>query len=340
MSYTRSFTRTVAVHYSGTKLVSYPASKDGGTKYVEYSGTAYEDVEVEIEVDTDPFDASVERCNDNVTGLTASVGVMNAAQCAAITENADKVSQTIIDGFFNTVRTDLSTQRAELEQRIESRLLLLRQQAASLLEMRKKMEDDYARTTARYQKLFGDLNNELSIRIHEVDQPIFDIAKEIDTQNDRMLHTDMIQTAITTSKESSSVQSQLNVARVKHDALLAMKRIQDFLVVKASSERTLQTSCTDGTGVDRYLAPVCYIETESENMQVNRQCHAPHVVPSGSHTVDSLCNALSEVNFSASADSEKEMLQSYFQAEVDQKIKGEDVHSDRVKTMINKLFNI
>ena len=102
MSYSRSFTRTVAVHYSGSKSVSYPASQNGGSMSVSYSGTAYEDVEVNIHVDTDPFDASEERCNDHVNGLTASVGVMNAAQCAAIAENADKVSQTIIDGFFNT----------------------------------------------------------------------------------------------------------------------------------------------------------------------------------------------------------------------------------------------
>ncbi|MBE6331145.1 MAG: hypothetical protein E7070_02385 [Bacteroidales bacterium] len=335
MSYIRTFSRTISVPYSVT--VNYPASQSGGS--VTRSGTATETVVVEIEVDTNPFDASVGRCNDHVNGLTASVGTMNAAQCAAISENAAKVSQTLIDGFFHTVRTDLSTQRAELEQRIESRLLLLRQQAASLQDKRRKMEEDYARTTARYQKLFADLNNELSIRIHEVDQPVFNFANEVDAQNDRMLHTDMIQTAITTSRESSLVQSQLNVARVKHDALSAMNRVQNFLVEKASSERTLQTACTDGNGTDRYLAPVCYIETESENMQVKRQCLAPRIVSSGGNAMDGLCNALADVDFSTPVDSEIEMLQSYFQAEVAQNIKGNDAHSDRVKAMINKLFN-
>ena len=100
MSYSRRFTRRIAVPYSGSKSVSYPASEHGGTKTVYYSGTAYEDVEVDVQVDTSPFDASVANCNDNVNGLTASVGAMNAAQCLAISENADKVSKTIIDGFF------------------------------------------------------------------------------------------------------------------------------------------------------------------------------------------------------------------------------------------------
>lgn len=101
MSYSRRFSRTVSVHYSGT--VSYPASQTGGS--VSYSGTAHELVEVDVHVDTGAFDASVAHCNNSVSGLTASVGAMNAAQCLAIRQNADKISKSIIDGFFSTVRT-------------------------------------------------------------------------------------------------------------------------------------------------------------------------------------------------------------------------------------------
>ena len=101
MSYNRRFTRRVAVPYSGSMTVNYPASEHAGSKTVYYNGTAYEDVEVDIHVDTSPFDASVAICNDHVNALTASVGAMNTAQCIAITENADKVSKSIIDGFFS-----------------------------------------------------------------------------------------------------------------------------------------------------------------------------------------------------------------------------------------------
>ncbi|MBP5771463.1 MAG: hypothetical protein J6W75_08905 [Bacteroidaceae bacterium] len=332
MSYTRRFTRTISIPVSVT--VDYPASEHGGSKTVHETVT--EDVEVEIEVDTQRFDSSVSSCNDHVNGLTASVGAMNTAQCVAIGQNADKVSKTIIDGFFHTVRTDLSTQRAELEQKINARLLLLRQQAASLLDKRKKMEEDYARTTARYQKLFSDLNNELSVRIHEVDQPVFSLVKDVDSQSDRMLHTDMVQTALVTSKESTLLQSQLNVARVKHDALLAMNRIQGFLNTKAASERTLREVCLEGVGEQNYLAPVCYLETESEGRKVEQKCVAPDIVATEN---DVLCQRLSEVDFDGDTDTEREMLQSYFQAEVEQKVHGNDAHSLRVRAMINKMFN-
>ena len=129
-----------------------------------YSGKAEEMVNVDIYVDTDPFDQSVANCNKSVNGLTASVGAMNAAQCLAISQNADKVSKTLIDGFFHTVRTDLSTQRAELEQTVDARLMLLRQQSQMLQQKRKEMEEHYARTSARYQKMFHTMEREYALQ--------------------------------------------------------------------------------------------------------------------------------------------------------------------------------
>ena len=82
MSYTESFSRSIAVHYSGTVTVNYPASEHGGSTTASYSGTAYEQVDVDIHVDTAPFDASVANCNNHVNGLTASVGAMNTANAS------------------------------------------------------------------------------------------------------------------------------------------------------------------------------------------------------------------------------------------------------------------
>ena len=340
MSYSKTFRRTVSVPYSGSKTVSYPASKSGGSITIHYSGTAEEDVEVNVHVDTTPFDASVENCNAHVNGLTASVGAMNAAQCVAISNNADKVSKTIIDGFFHTVRTDLSAQRAELEQAVEARLALLRQQAASLKEKQKEMAEDYARTTARYQKIFSDLNNELSIRIHEIDQPVFKMVKDIDQQSDRMLHTDMVQTAIAVNKETGLLQAQINAATVKHHALEAMSQAQNFLASKAASERTIQESYIDGSGKDGYLIPVCYMRTDSGREGIGQNCVVPDYYASkDSKFGERLCQSMGDVNFGKASSAENEQLKSYVQSEMAQKITGNDNHSDRVRAMINKMLN-
>ena len=340
MSYTRSFRRTVSVPYSGTVTVSYPASKSGGSTTVPYSGTVYEDVDVDIHVDTTSFDASVNNCNEHVNGLTASVGAMNAAQCLAIANNAEKVSKSIIDGFFHTVRTDLSTQRAELEQAIEARLLLLRQQAATLRDKKKTMEESYARTSARYQKIFSDLNNELSIRIHEIDQPVFNVAKTIDEQSDRMLHTDLIQTAVTAGKENSVLQAQLNAATMKHHALEAMGQAQNFLNAKALSERTIHKACVEGSGHDRYFIPVCYMRTESEDQKTESLCRIPDYYASAKPGLEKeLCKSLEKVDFGTCTKEEEEQMKSYVQSEIATHIPGNDSHASRVRAMINQLLN-
>lgn len=340
MSYSRTFRRRVAVHYSGSETISYPPSQNGGTKTVYYSGTAYEDVDVDVHVNTTPFDASVANCNNHVSNLTYSVGAMNAAQCLAIANNANKVSKTIIDGFFQTIRTDLSTQKAELEQKVETRLLLLRQQAATLQDIQKKMGDDYARTTARYQKLFADLNNELSIRIHEIDQPVFNFVNQVDEQSDRMLHTDMIQTAVTVSKENNQLQAQIGAATVKRHALEAMGQIKSFLTSKAISERTLKEACTDGNGNDGYLIPVCYMKTESENNAIEKQCVLPDYYESKNPTIkDELCDRFENMELGSKDENYNDQLKSYVQSEINNNITSNDEHSARVRELINKMLN-
>ena len=341
MSYSRSFNRTVRVHYSGSKSVSYPASQSGGTISVNYSGYAEEDVTVEVRVNTTPFDSSVANCSSNVGALTASVGAMNAAQCQSIADNADRVSETIINGFFHTVRCDLSTQQTELEQTISSRLMLLRKQADMLREKRENMEADYARTTARYQKLFADLNNELSTRIHEVDKPVYAAAADIEKLNDRMLHTDMIQSAVTMGRESGILQAQISAACVKHHALEAMNQVQNFLITKADSERTVRQSFVEGSGRDRYWVPVCFMETTSEGSRVERQCVTPQQLGARHKDLESrLCEALAATDISEPSASETEQVKSYFESEIAKNISGDDDASRRLRETIYKLFNI
>ncbi|MDD6141337.1 MAG: hypothetical protein ACI309_04125 [Candidatus Limisoma sp.] len=335
MSYSRNFSTTIAVHYSGS--VSYPASEHGGS--VSYSGTAYETVNVEVRVDTDPFDASVAQCNRQINGLTASVGAMNAAQCANIAQNANRVSDTIINGFFQSVRTDLSTQKAMLEQTINAKLMLLRQQADTLREKQRVMQENYARTSARYQKIFEDLNNELATRIQQLDQPVFRMAHTIDRQSDRMLHTDMIQTAVTANTESATLQSQIAAATVKNHALQAMTRATDFLMAKARTELTMQKAVTEGNGNDAYLLPVCIFETESEGSRHERTCHIPGNYDSDGTLARSLGDRLAGEKFSRPTDDEDRQLRSYVQNEIAENITASDSHSERVRQMINKLLN-
>ena len=173
MSYSRSFSKTIAIHYSGS--VSYPASQSGGS--VSYSGTAYEDVVVNINVDTDAFDSSVRHCNNSVGALTGAVVATEGAQVASIRQNAIKIGQTIVDGFFSTVRSEISQQITELKNRIDADLIHLNELAKRCVDKQRQMESDYNRISGRYLKIFSDLDNELDNRIHEIDRPVFEFRQ-------------------------------------------------------------------------------------------------------------------------------------------------------------------
>lgn len=333
MSYSRQMSRQIAVHYSGS--VSYPASERGGT--VSYSGTAYETVVVNVEVDTNPFDASVGHCAHQVDGLTASVGAMNTAQCAVISDSASRISQSLINGFFHTVRTDLGTRKAELEQMLEARLVLLRQQAETLREKQRTMETDYQRTAARYLKLFEDLNKELENRIHEVDQPVFKLVREVDTGSDRMLHSDMVQTAATVSRETDLMKAQLSVATVKQHALEAMHQAQNFLSAKAWTERTLRESAMQGTGRDQYLAPVCYMETQGYNGQGWRKCYFPAIQGFNADSDNEASRNAVGAAIAPRSQAEQAQVAACLQGEIARHLPGNDEHTRRVRETINKL---
>ena len=140
MSYTRNYRERIAVNYSGSVSYRYPASQNGGSGTAHYSGTEYEEVDVNINVDTNPFDNSVENCNRNVNLLTGAVVATEAAQIVSIDKNSKKVASTIISGFFGYIRSEISQQIAELSQNIDAQLMHLKELSQSCLAKKKQME--------------------------------------------------------------------------------------------------------------------------------------------------------------------------------------------------------
>lgn len=332
MSYRRSFSERISIPYSGT--VNYPASQNGGT--MSYSGYAEDVVNVEIDVDTNPLDHRVRECNSTINRLTASVGAMNAAQCAMIASKANQVSDAIIKGFFQSVSADLSAQRMELQQKTESRLILLRKQAETLVSKQKTMQADYQRTSARYQKLFTELNKELALRIHQINLPVFDVVKMITTQDNRMMHTDLVQTAVTLGKESTKATAQLNVAALKRNAMLVLKRVNEYLTISAQSEHTVEKAEINvQNGETRYL-PAIFYEVMKEGHSMKQYCLMQNGFEQQCPNVERLMEKREYKPFSME---EREKILAYMKKEMSSHIQGSDDHSNRVRKMIIEMFN-
>ena len=175
MSYSRSYHESV--HYSGSVHYTYPASEHGGSGSASYSGSV--PVNVTINVDTRPFDGSVNQFNNSVDILAGSVVAMKTAQCVAIQQTAAEVSSSIINGFFGTIKTELSQQLQALDSAIKATLGLLIQQGKAVTDIKNVMEGDYNRISSRYIRLFDDLDNECYKRIYALDKQSFTLAEKV-----------------------------------------------------------------------------------------------------------------------------------------------------------------
>lgn len=334
MGYRRSFTKRIAVHYSGS--VSYPASQNGGS--VPYSGTAYEDVTVNVNVATEPFDHSIARCNTHVGTLTGAVVATEAAQVASIRENARKVGQTIIDGFFKTVRSEISQQISELTSRINATLVHLHELARRCVDKQQQMESDYNRISARYRKIFEELNGELKNRIYELDRPTFNFRAESDRNASRFIEGREVSSTLVAGKEESSLQALIAASRSKKQARDTIQEIDRFLTGQKRLERLLQHCILDENEASSIYVPVCWVETTAERGVIDRHFYQPDHVPEIPQP--QFEDALSGAEWSEMAPSSAEHIQRFFNREVSEHYASTDPHANRVKECITRMFNI
>jgi len=338
MSYTRKYHERIAVHYSGSKTVSYPASQNGGSHTVYYEGTAYEDVNVNIDVDTNPFDRSVAGCNTSVNALTGAVVATEAAQIASIDANSKKVAGTIVDGFFENIRSEISQQIAELSSRLDSHLAHLHAMAKRCVEKQTQMQDDYQRIASRYLKIFEDLDNELSNRIHELDKPAFVFKSQSDSHAGRTLTGDLASTVAVFGAEGGDLQAKITASVTKKRALDTIGKANTFLVKQKRLKDTInQTVLNESVQAVQY-SPVCYIETQNEKSQIGKKLYQADFLPK--MQANETISDFQALTWSAVSKDNAEKIGRYFNAEVSSHYSESDTHTNRVRENIIKMLNI
>ncbi len=333
MSYRRTFTKTIYIHYSGS--VSYPASQSGGT--VGYSGTASETVYVNIDVDTDPFDHSVRTCNNNVGLLTGAVVATETAQIASIKNNAQRVGQTIVQGFFKTISSEISQQIMELTTRLDSLLLHLRELGKRCVDKQRQMQSDYNRLSSRYMKIFDDLNHELENRIYELDRPTFNFKRETDLQALRSTSDDLVGSAAVSGSEAAALQARISASKAKYQAYSTIGCADRFLHAQKQMERTIDKTIHTENKACGYGVPVCYVATESADGVISRTLHQPATVTK--MPKQQMIERFEGHQWQAINNEQRQTLLQHLSAEVQSHLSGNDRHSDRVREQIYKLFN-
>lgn len=344
MSYSRSFTKRISIPYSGrvSKLVTFDI---GGGKTVsqivemEYGGVAQDDVVVNVGVDTDPFDASVQHCNSTVGLLTGAVVATESAQVASVKSNAMKVGQTIISGFFKTVRSEISQQIVELTNQIKAILLHLDGLGKRCVEKQQQMETDYHRLSERYLKVFAELDNELKNRVFELDRPAFAFKQLSDKAACRALGNDLISTAAVSGLENSRLEAMISASVTKKQALDAIKKADVFLERQAFTGDQFRHCVLNEDSEGDYYVPVCYLETCGKENWSDKTVFRPDILKG--QNGDALVEQLSRCNWDGKqADEAEERIRLYFNTKVSSHYTTSDLHENRVRDCITRLFNM
>jgi len=121
-------------------------------------------------VDTEPMADSIDRVAYHVDGVTTAVVAMQTAVVIAEQRAAESVCQNLDKGFYTLIRSQISQKIAKLRSDVDSKLMEMAQQTVTLKAIKSRMERDYMMIANRYMKLFGSLNNNLRIRIFELDK--------------------------------------------------------------------------------------------------------------------------------------------------------------------------
>ena len=330
---------SVHVNFNGHTF-NYSIGGNGGSRSHDLSH--FETVDVDIEVDTAPFDQSIVDCNNHVNTLTGSVAATEIAQVASIDENSKKVAKTIITGFFKNVQADISTQMLQLSQKVDARLMHLREQAKTLQAKREQMENDYQRTRARYIKIVQDLDKELEHRVKALDEPIFKMVSTVEGESERMINADFAEIASIIAKENTALSAHIGAAMTKKRARHAIMQATDFLRTQKLTNLAIDRSTISGINSDEgeFFLPVCYFEANEANGVVKHDCAYDK-----EHLPQSVVEKVDDVIFSnpdavmAMHSIERENVEKFFSASIQEASQASSTpHDIRVVNTISKLF--
>ena len=224
MSYTKRYRQVI----KETIEYDFPASEKGGTGTITHEFP----INIEIEVNTNPFDNSIGYCNEQINILSGSVIATEAAQVASINLNARKISGTIVDGFFGLIRSEISQQVSELRPRVETLIIELMKHQESCIGKRTQMEQDYARIAERYLKLFNELDKEMYNRIQKMNQSAFATHHQLNTQVIRAICDTNAGVVTVFNKEEGQAHSAIFSSGLKGRVLQLLNSAKQYLISK------------------------------------------------------------------------------------------------------------
>jgi len=341
MSYSKNY--STSVHYSGSVSYSYPSSQNGGSGTAHYSGDI--PIDVTINVDTAPFDNSINRYNTSIVALGGSVAAMQAAQCMAIRKTAEEVSASIINGFFGTISTELTQQMLALDSAVKAGFALIHEQGKAVSERKDTMEGDYNRISSRYMKLFNDLDDECYKRIFALDKQSFNLSQKV--QKDLISDSSCNAAALNllSIDEVSSSKTLVFVSSLNRKALDVLKTMHEYITQEDAIKSLIDSFLFNDQINENVLLCIPVIWSESdllENKGENHDCFIPDYIDQQgkqaiTEKINTFCGDVSRAKWEAAETSEKKSINREFNllAESHFAASGEETDQRVYKTMLS-----
>ena len=247
-----------------TVTVNYPKSDTGGSRSVVVEEPVYIDVYVE----SDPFEHSVDHCDNSLHLLQSGIVAAEAAEKKSRIENSQRLGKSLDDGFFQVVSCNLTMQAKEESANAKALVGALFAQQKELLKIKDRMEGDYNLIKTRYIKLFEDYDKELHNRVYALNKRTFRLVEESAKEMMRPTSSMLMTASLVGQKENFALQTKITASRVKHFASQVILRVKGFIESQNLLNFSLKTILTGENRKEDYYIPVmCMQASEGERSE-------------------------------------------------------------------------
>lgn len=217
-----------------------------------------------IDVSTQPMADKMREVSHHVKATTTAVGVMETAVIAQEKSSANQICGKLDVGFFNVVISQIAQRVANESAKTQALALELMQQQKAMQNLQSRMTGDYNMISARYAKLFGNLNQELKNRITELDKPLMQYCSQNIKQLQNRIYS-LVSGVPVLQSESLTAMQAIAAARLKHNAQQLIESLADYAKHDREQKSTTENLWNSGQQESVYYVPVVIDEEDTDS---------------------------------------------------------------------------
>ena len=334
MSYTER--KTLPVNYIDHEYRLVGSGNNVSVQSYEVTRTKY--IDVNVNVNTTPFDNSVSRCGDHVGALTGSIIGFKTANIASKVDNEKQIVNSVTIGFSSLIEQNLALQNAGIEAEMHALAGELMQQCKELDYKHEVMNKDFNRIKSRYTSLFETITKEMNNRIKQLIKPCFDFVSQVRQEQNRRIETSLLSVATTTGKESDSARIAIQASKMKSNAENLISTAGSYIKGNKSLSIAKDTFCVDSEESDKVCyAPVIVAYSGDESSSLKPTLYVNPIIDGNNEAKDSLLNTANSLKEQEVSIDYKNRIGAYFNQMLSDVSDGSE-RSQRIVAMMKGFF--